>query len=111
MIDEGTTHLIREGISQIEFATNEFTKFIDDAATRVDAKPQMLIQLEKKKFIGRTDWMTKAMAQICPALLNKEMAVQMDRIKIDYLKLVKATGKSVSFFFSGFGVFCAFFFF
>lgn len=41
--------------------------------------------------------MTKAMAQICPALLNKEMAVQMDRIKIDYLKLVKATGKSVSF--------------
>lgn len=96
MIDEGTTNLIREAISQIELATNEFTSFIDDASTRADARPQMLIQLEKRKFIGRTDWMTKAMAQICPALLNKEMAVQMDRIKIDYMKLVKSTGKSVS---------------
>lgn len=46
MIDEGTTNLIREGIAQIELATNEFTKFIDDSSTRVDAKHQMLIQLE-----------------------------------------------------------------
>jgi len=95
VIDEGTTLLMKQGIGQIQQATGAFLALIDEVSSRVDAKPQALIAMEKKKFVGRTDWMSKAMTHLCPALLNKDVAQQMDRIKIDYLKLVKATGKSI----------------
>jgi hypothetical protein len=42
-----------EGIKQIELATNEFTSFIDDAATRGDVRNQMLIGMEVREGGGK----------------------------------------------------------
>jgi hypothetical protein len=43
------------GYQEIELATNEFTSFIDDAATRVDARNQMLIGMEVREGAGREE--------------------------------------------------------